>query len=250
MEKIKCIISLSGGMDSTTLLAWLIKEGYDVYPVWFNYGSKHNQKEIEAVEKICSHYNVLNKLKTIDITFIKDLFKSDLLITGNDIPEGHYEENNMSKTIIPFRNGIFISILTGYAVSIESDYIALGVHIGDHAIYPDCRKEFIEEMETSIQTGTDHYIGLLTPFINLSKVEICNLGVYTLDVPYNITWTCYKGNEKACGVCASCTERKEAFYVNFIEDSIEYDTLNDQTWRDNVLTYRNKIILEKISDNI
>ena len=147
----KSVVVLSGGMDSLTALARCIMLGEEVIGLNFQYGSKHNSNENDSVKKISEYYKI--PLKTISLDF-NDYLKSDLLLSGGDIPEGHYADENMKKTVIPFRNGIMLSIAAGFAESIDADQVILGNHAGDHAIYPDCRLVFIDAMSSAIALGT------------------------------------------------------------------------------------------------
>lgn len=215
----KILIVLSGGMDSTTCLAKLISEKNDCETVTFNYGSKHNQKEKEAVKKICDFFKVKNYF--IELPFIDTLFKSDLLKSGGKIPEGHYADPSMKKTVVPFRNGIMLSIAAGLAESIGAKKIALGSHFGDHSIYPDCRASFTINMEKAIEEGTYERIEFLRPFENLTKTDIAKIGDF-LKVPYELTYSCYNGEDQHCGKCGTCYERKEAFKDSKIKDPTNY----------------------------
>lgn len=219
-SRTKVVLSLSGGLDSSTLLGNLIAFNYEVLCLNFIYGSHHNKYELESAKKIADYYKV--PYKTIDLTTTFKGFKSNLLIDNNkEIPEGHYEENNMSKTVVPGRNTIFASILLGYAESIGAKYIALGIHKGDHHIYPDCRAEYIKALDCLVYLASDYKIEVLTPFINLTKSQICELGT-DIQVPYELTRTCYKNQEISCGKCGSCNERLEAFSIINLKDGIEY----------------------------
>lgn len=203
----KTVLILSGGMDSTVLLAKLKQEGHDISTLTFNYGSKHNHRENIAAAEIARRYGVENRL--IKMAFVNELFKSDLLQSGGDVPEGHYEDASMKRTVVPFRNGIMLSIATGFAESIEADAVYYGAHAGDHAIYPDCRDVFVAAMAEAMRLGTYANITLESPFANMTKRDIGLLGK-ELGVPFEKTWTCYVGGEKHCGRCGACTERREA----------------------------------------
>ena len=218
----KVIVILSGGMDSATLLyACMANPELEVLgAVNFYYGSKHNEQERLCAQKLCDLKNI--KLYEIDLCFINKYFKSDLLKSGGDIPEGHYEAENMKSTVVPFRNGIMISIATGLAESIKADIIALGNHGGDHAIYPDCRDTFVGPMKEAIFNGTWAGIELYTPFTKIDKTGIATIG-NVLKVPFEHTYTCYKGGVKHCGVCGSCTERRESFKLANVTDVTEYE---------------------------
>lgn len=216
----KTLIVLSGGLDSTTALAWSLNQGFEIVgAINFQYGSKQNAREAKAIAQISEHYRI--PVYTVPLTFMNDLFKSDLLQSGGEIPEGHYTETAMKKTVVPFRNGIMLSIAAGLAESIGAQQIVLGNHRGDHLTYPDCRKSFIEPMQDAIRAGTDAQIKLLSPFCDLSKTDIVKIG-HSLQVPYALTYTCYKGEDRHCGRCGSCTSRIEAFQKALIPDPTDY----------------------------
>ena len=217
----KTLIVLSGGMDSTTSLAHARAQGYKISgAVHFQYGSKHNARELIAAQALADHYRI--QLHVIKLGFINTLFKSDLLKSGSEVPEGHYEDLSMKRTVVPFRNGIMLSIAAGLAESLEADSVTLGNHAGDHAIYPDCRQEFVLPMSAAIEVGTYRRIKLLTPFVSLSKGDIARIG-YELGVPFNLTWSCYQGGEKHCGRCGTCVERIEAFQKARVADPTIYE---------------------------
>lgn len=217
----KTIVLLSGGMDSATALAWAKKNHDVVGTLSFWYGSKHNDAEYGMAQKLAEHYDVENKRVRLD--FIAEHFKSDLLKTGNEIPDGHYADPSMKRTVVPFRNGIMLAIATGFAESVGADGIVLANHSGDHAIYPDCRKEFTESFEVAMGLGTYNAVKLLTPFGAVDKTEIARIG-NSLGVPYELTWSCYKGLEHHCGECGTCYERKEAFALAGIKDPTSYSS--------------------------
>lgn len=217
----KVVLGLSGGMDSATLAAYYLDQGYEVFPISFEYGSKHGEYERRAAENFCIYYKI--DLKRANLSFMTDLFKSNLLKTGGEIPEGHYEESTMALTVVPARNILFASILAGYAWSIAAPIIALGVHAGDHAIYTDCREEFIAAMNAAILTGTGNKVRIETPFQQLDKTGILKIGFgLKTPIPYLLTRTCYKQQELSCGKCGSCQERLEAFNNIGIKDPITY----------------------------
>ncbi len=215
----KSVIVLSGGMDSLTALAEMINRGDEIVCLNFQYGSKHNAKENEAIKKITEHFRV--PLKQIVLDF-NDYLKSDLLNSGGEIPEGHYAAENMKKTVIPFRNGIMLSIAAGFAESIEASTVVLGNHAGDHAIYPDCRATFVDAMDKAINLGTYAGIRLFSPFLLLTKGQIVSRGI-ELGVPYEHSWSCYKGGDIHCGKCGTCVERLEAFEQAGIQDPLPYE---------------------------
>ena len=199
------VILYSGGMDSSVALyqyAERIK-----LAVSFNYGSKHNVREIEFAAKNCQKTGIEHRIVELDLN--KMGFISDLLQSGGEIPDGHYEDENMKKTVVPFRNGIMLSIAAGIAESMECDKLLISNHAGDHAIYPDCRPDFIQSMSSAIQFGTYNKVEILAPYTNLSKREIAIIGK-EIGVPFENTYSCYNGKEIHCGTCGTCTERKEA----------------------------------------
>lgn len=216
----KVVMALSGGMDSSTLLGWLLDQGYEVECLTFNYGSKHNPYENKAAELVAEHYGV--KLSKIDIQPLMVSFKSNLLKTGQEIPEGHYTDETMSKTVVPARNMIFLTILAGHAWSVGANNIAIGIHQGDHAIYADCRKEFYKAMDTAIYLGTDRRVEMIAPFIDIDKTGILEYG-RDLGVPYSLTRTCYKDQPISCGKCGACVERLEAFTNCAMLDPLPYE---------------------------
>lgn len=223
----KVVMGLSGGMDSATLLGMELSKGAEVHACQFYYGSKHGVYEKAAAEKVVQYYQEQGfkvTLHPIDIEKVFNDFQSNLLQSGGDIPEGHYKAENMKKTVVPARNMIFASIMAGLAESTEADTVALGVHSGDHHIYPDCRKEFVKSLDTTIYLGSDRKVNVTAPLIDMDKAEILQIG-YSLNpiVPYHLTRTCYKDQEKSCGKCGSCVERLEAFKQINKKDPIHYE---------------------------
>ena len=214
----KAIVTLSGGLDSSTLLYWAAKR-YDVSALTFDYGSKHNERELLAAKEITRRIDIPHSI--IGLPFINELFNSDLLKSGGEIPEGHYEDPSMRRTVVPFRNGIILSIAVGYAESMNAKTVLYAAHAGDHVIYPDCRPAFLKAMAQAGRAGTYLEVEIKDPFISLSKKEIVMMGK-GLRVPFDITYSCYKGGELHCGKCGTCIERKEAFKLAGIPDPIRY----------------------------
>ena len=143
-----------------------------------------------------------------------------------EIPEGHYEDVSMKQTVVPFRNGIMLSIATGYAESQGAEMLVIAAHAGDHAIYPDCREDFMKAMGEAMRLGTYATIVLFRPFIRSTKADICDKG-QQLGVDYSKTWSCYKGGVIHCGKCGTCVERREAFKVSGVPDPTEYEYTGD-----------------------
>jgi 7-cyano-7-deazaguanine synthase len=221
----KVVMGLSGGMDSATLLGLLLNEGAEVHACHFQYGSKHNAYEQKAVYNIVRHYLKQKMPLTLYPFPLEDVFRrfqSNLLQSGGEIPEGHYESESMKLTVVPGRNLIFASIMAGLAESIGADAIALGVHSGDHHIYPDCRGSFITSLRQTIRESTNSTVQTIAPLLADDKTSILRKGIPLL-VPYHLTRTCYKDQELSCGKCGSCVERLEAFESINITDPIKYE---------------------------
>jgi 7-cyano-7-deazaguanine synthase len=215
----KVLVLVSGGMDSVSAL-YDSAENHDlVGAVSFSYGSKHNAREIPHARYHCEKLGV--PIVVISLEFMGRLFKSHLLNGGGEIPDGHYEQKNMKQTVVPFRNGIMLSVAAGYAESIGAGGLVIAAHSGDHAIYPDCREEFMRAMSDAVQLGTYAKIEILRPFIAMTKAEIAARG-HDLGVDYSHTWSCYRGGELHCGSCGTCVERREAFLLAGIADPTEY----------------------------
>lgn len=212
------IIIVSGGMDSVTLL-------YDfkdriALGISFDYGSNHNAKEIPFARWHCEQLGIEHI--TIDLAFMPQYFKSSLLEGADAIPEGHYADENMKSTVVPFRNGIMLSIAAGIAESRGLKYVMMANHGGDHTIYPDCRAEFVEAMSEATKAGTFPGIEILAPYTNITKADIARKGK-ELGIDYSRTWSCYKGEDVHCGKCGTCVERKEALRDAGIEDTTIYE---------------------------
>ena len=201
----KALLIYSGGLDSTTLLHEY--RGSIALAVTFDYGSKHGAREIACAVENCKLLGMRHLV--IPLGFIGQYFKSDLLLSGGDIPEGSYADENMRSTVVPFRNGIMLAVAAGLAESYGLDTVLLANHSGDHAIYPDCRPEFVAAMDQAVRNGTYEGIRVESPYCHLTKRDIALRGK-ALGVDYSRTYSCYKGGEKHCGRCGTCTERKEA----------------------------------------
>ncbi|MES2705599.1 MAG: 7-cyano-7-deazaguanine synthase QueC [Verrucomicrobiota bacterium] len=215
----KVCVLLSGGMDSVTALHHAAREHEVVSAVSFDYGSKHNAREIPFAawhaEQIGAEHTV------IALPFINQHFASDLLQSGGDIPDGHYAEENMKRTVVPFRNGIMLSIAAGFAESRGAEALVIAAHSGDHAVYPDCREPFMRAMSDTIRLGTYAEIAVLRPFIHTDKAGIASIGG-ALGIDFSQTWSCYKGGAVHCGTCGTCVERREAFLLAGVADPTVY----------------------------
>lgn len=202
----KTILIYSGGMDSTTLLYKLLEEGDEVLCLSFDYGQRH-KKELKAAAKICAKLTTPHKI--INIRSVKNLMGGSALTSNLDVPEGHYKNKTMRLTVVPNRNMIFLALAIAQAVDLKYDRVAIAVHAGDHAIYPDCRPAFISAMKKAAKVADYRRIDVYAPFLYLSKGQIAKIGA-KLGVNFDETWTCYKGLSKPCGKCGACVERLEA----------------------------------------
>jgi 7-cyano-7-deazaguanine synthase len=215
----KAVVIYSGGMDSFTILQRAYKDGYDLYPLTFDYGQKHS-KEIDYARRVCNELKLPHRI--IDITAINQLLQSSSLTSDKSIPEGHYEADNMKSTVVPNRNMILLSLAIGYAVDIGASKVFYGAHSGDHAIYPDCRPEFVRAMNAVANIANYEPVEIVTPYLQGDKISILRDGL-AMGLDYGKTWTCYNGREKACGKCGSCVERLEAFALNNSVDPLPYE---------------------------
>jgi len=232
----KAVTILSGGMDSTTL-AFAISSQHggdeegaiDQHFLSFNYGQKH-KKELLCAAQIAKLLQCKHDI--IDLSSVAPLLKGSALTDSQEVtmPEGFYAEENMRLTVVPNRNAMMLSIAWAVAIGEKADYVYYGAHAGDHYIYPDCRQEFVEQLSEAFFLGTyglqdtvefGKPQAIIAPFINIDKTEILKRGL-KMGVPYELTWTCYKGGEVACGVCGSCCERLHSFYLNGVEDPLPY----------------------------
>lgn len=223
----KKIIILSGGMDSTTLLYDVVKTygAKNVIALSFNYGSRHNELELDCAKESCKKLKV--KYALLDIEPIMSSFNSDsalLVKSGKVIPKGHYENKNMKKTVVPFRNGILLSLAAGFAEANKANTVFYGAHAGDHEIYPDCRKDFTKTFSKAVTLGTYNQIRIEAPYTKLDKYGILKIGA-VLGVDYSKTHTCYNPKEGvSCGKCGSCQERLEAFEKIGDNDPLPYNS--------------------------
>lgn len=219
MSREKVIVLLSGGMDSVTAFHDANQRFEIVCAVSFHYGAKHNDREIPCAAQHADLLGVAHRVVRLD--FVGEMFKSDLLQSGGDIPKGHYEEESMKQTVVPFRNGIMLSIAAGLAESVDARAVVIAAHAGDHAIYPDCREDFMRAMGDAIRLGTYAEVRIERPFIAMTKADIVRRGA-ELRVDYAKTWSCYVGGEIQCGECGTCVERREAFLLAGIPDPTRY----------------------------
>lgn len=211
------MIILSGGMDSVTML-YEYRDRIEL-ALTFDYGSNHAENEIACARLHCERLGIRHIIIPLD--FMHRYFTSSLLQGGDAIPEGHYTSENMASTVVPFRNGIMLSIACGMAESNGLKVVMIANHGGDHTIYPDCREEFIQAMSQAMTAGTDTDVRVFAPYTNITKSDIARHGRY-LGLDYSETWSCYKGGKVHCGKCGTCIERREALAEAGINDTTEY----------------------------
>ena len=205
-------------MDSVTLL-------YDycdvvALAVTFDYGSNHNAREIACARIHCRRLGIEHIV--IPLAFVAKYFKSSLLSGADAIPEGNYDDENMKSTVVPFRNGIMLAVACGIAESRDLRRVMLANHFGDHAIYPDCRRDFVDAMSEAMRCGTYCGVTVFAPYTDITKADIARRGAL-LGIDYAETYSCYKGGEHHCGRCGTCRERREAMALAGIDDPTVYD---------------------------
>ena len=219
----KAVAIVSGGLDSVTLAYLLRAQGYTLHLLAFNYGQRH--KNELAYAELCAQ-RLGAEFSLLDLSMLGQFLKGSALTDDIPVPDGHYAAPSMAITVVPNRNAIMLSIAYGIAAAEEAEIVAIGVHSGDHFIYPDCRPEFInsfEQMQKFALEGMGHpKLKLQAPFLALGKHQIVHLG-QSLDVPFVDTWSCYKGGARHCGTCGTCVERKEAFELAGVPDPTQYE---------------------------
>ena len=213
------VIVVSGGMDSVTLL--YEKKDEIALGISFDYGSNHNHNELPLAALHCQRLGIAHVV--IPLGFMHQYFKSSLLESGESIPDGSYDEENMKSTVVPFRNGVMLAVAAGIAESNGLTKVLIANHGGDHTIYPDCRPEFIAAMDAAVEAGTFARVRVVAPYTNISKADIARRG-RALGIDYAETWSCYKGGHVHCGTCGTCVERKEALREAGIEDNPTYQS--------------------------
>ena len=213
------VVLLSGGLDSSVLLAKLVAEKRRVLALGVDYGQRH-AREIDAARAVCAHYGV--PYRVADLRADSAFFGANAL-TDKSVPvsEGAYSETGMKTTVVPARNLLLVSIAASWAIAEKCETVAYAAHGGDHAIYPDCREEFAEKLDAVLRVADWNPLRLERPFVGMSKTEIVALGA-KLGVPFGLTWSCYNGGEKHCGKCATCIERAQAFREAGVPDPTDY----------------------------
>jgi len=217
--EIGCVVLLSGGMDSCTLLGLAREKFNKVAALSVDYAQRH-KKELESAEKVAQYYGVSHKI--LDISNINELIQGSALTSPEvDVPCGHYADESMKVTVVPARNTILLSIAAGWVISLGYTHVSYAAHRGDFAQYPDCRENYVQAMQQVFEVFHFWPVNLWAPFLNIDKAEICRIGL-KLKVPYELTWTCYEGGFFGCGKCGSCVERVDAFLQNSAVDPITY----------------------------
>lgn len=216
------VVIASGGMDSATLLAQMRTQGR-VLAVGFDYGQRH-VTELEYLRGLAD--DMMLDLRIVRLGALASLLGGSALTDPDvEVPDGHYAQDTMKATVVPNRNAIMLSIATGIAVAEKAERVAIGVHAGDHFIYPDCRPQFIAQMGRAMELATEGFspsgFRVVAPFVNQTKADIVRIGT-TLGVDYAKTWSCYKGGAVHCGRCGTCVERQEAFKLAGVADPTEY----------------------------
>lgn len=218
----KAVAVVSGGMDSTVLVYQLIGEGYDVTMLSVDYGQKH-RVELDHARRTASKFGLEHHIA--DLRGITQLISKSSLTSDQDVPDGHYAEENMKQTVVPNRNAIMMNVAIGFAITIGAECVATAIHSGDHFIYPDCRPEFVETLNALAVTANEGFLAnnfhVYAPYVHVPKDAIAEIGA-RLGVDWRDTWSCYKGGDKHCGSCGTCYERREAFTLAGIEDPTEY----------------------------
>lgn len=224
------VVVCSGGLDSVTLAHRVAKENELDSLISFDYGQTH-EKELGFAAACAERLKVGHRI--VDLRDVGSVLTGSALTGGVEVPDGHYAEQNMRVTVVPNRNAIMLSVAFGYAAARNCDAVATAVHGGDHFIYPDCRPQFIDAFAQMQRLALDGYaqIDLFAPYVNKSKADIVTDGT-RLGVPFQHTWSCYKGGTLHCGRCGTCVERREAFDLAGVKDPTEY--ADDQFWRDAV----------------
>lgn len=220
----KSIVVYSGGLDSTVLLAKLVAEGREVKALSVDYGQRH-RRELEAAAKVCALLGVEHRVA--DLSGLKPLLAgSSQTDESVAVPHGHYAEENMKLTVVPNRNMLLLAAAAAWAISLKYDSVAYAAHAGDHAIYPDCREEFVAPLAEALRNADWHEVGLERPFLLYTKAEIVKVGERACAAQaMALSYSCYEGGEEHCGLCGTCQERRVAFRDANVPDRTKYSTV-------------------------
>ena len=234
----KAVAIVSGGMDSSVLAYWAKNEGYELSLLSFDYGQKHRRELIYAT-LLAMRLEQSHQVVDVKSIFPLLTISNSSLISNASVPEGHYSQASMAQTVVPNRNSIMLSIAYGHAVAIGAIRVFFGAHWGDAAQYPDCRADFVNELDAALLLGNEGFrkedLHIEAPFVNWSKTDIAKLGK-KLEVPFSLTWSCYKGGEKHCGRCGTCVERLEALNGAEVNDDTEYE--DKEFWKKAVESFQ------------
>lgn len=221
----KALVILSGGMDSAATLWWALKAGRygrtyeEVRTLSFHYGQRHD-RELGYAAQIARAAGV--KHTTAQLAHLATLLAGSSQTSADiAVPHGHYEEESMKKTVVPNRNMVFLAVAVGHAISIGAERVFYGAHAGDHAIYPDCRPMFVDAMKAAVLACDWNPPELVAPFLHNTKAQVVSYGA-EVGVPFELTYSCYEGQEQHCGQCGTCTERREAFKLAGVKDPTTY----------------------------
>ena len=224
MKEMGAVVVLSGGMDSATLLFWAAKRYKNLSAISVNYGQRHS-KELDCAKKLCELIGV--PISVVDLSSIKSLLVGNALTDDVEVPEGHYASPTMKQTVVPNRNMLLLSVALCSACVEGARLVLYGAHFGDHPIYPDCRKEFVDALDKAARLCWYQEIKIEAPFVEKTKTDVAKLG-NDLGVPFEHTWSCYNGRALHCGKCGTCVERREAFMLAEVKDPTEYETEDRQ----------------------
>lgn len=216
----KIVVLHSGGMDSSVLLAYKRYLSYEPYALHIYYGQRHGERELAHARVLCQKLEIPYKM--VDIASAAELLQSVQTDHSLAVPEGHYTHESMKATVTPNRNMILLSLAAGWAITLDAVGIAYAAHAGDHAIYPDCRPEFVAAMSVVLSRCHFSRLNLYTPFVRKTKADLVRLGS-GLQVPFELTYSCYNGRPEHCGRCGTCVERREAFELAGIKDPTTYE---------------------------
>ncbi|KUO04845.1 7-cyano-7-deazaguanine synthase QueC [Streptomyces caeruleatus] len=217
------VVIASGGLDSSAVAYLLAAQGASLSLLSFDYGQRH-RKELQSAALIAEELGASHDV--VDLRSLGHILGGSALTdTTIPVPDGHYSDDSMRITVVPNRNAIMLSVAAGVAVASKADTVAFGAHAGDHAIYPDCRPQFLEHIARTIHVGNEGFLAedfqVLAPFLNATKADIVT-AAEELGVPFKQTWSCYKGGDLHCGTCGTCWERREAFQVAGVSDPTPY----------------------------
>lgn len=217
------VVLASGGLDSTTAAYLYEDKGYALHLVGMDYGQRHARRELKALRDVAASLGA--SVEVADLRGLQSVLGGSALTADAAVPDGHYEQESMRATVVPNRNAIMLSVAAAVAIRERAEVLVTGIHAGDHYIYPDCRPAFFEPFAMAIAAGTEGHAApgfhLAAPFLHKSKADIVRLGA-KLGVPYDLTWSCYKGQAVHCGACGTCFERREAFDLAEVPDPTIY----------------------------